>query len=112
MGGGLVAAPCGDGLLVEGFVFRGGFAPAEVLAHGFDAHLVKDIGAVTAGICGPGDGLIEALSVHLPEFEAGADFRLLMVIDDAVMEAAGGSDDGEGAVAHAVHLVEAAGFKV
>ncbi|MDF1667278.1 MAG: hypothetical protein P1V97_36370, partial [Planctomycetota bacterium] len=39
----LKALPRRDGLLIQGFVFGGGFAPAEVLTHGFDSHLMKDV---------------------------------------------------------------------
>lgn len=98
--------------MVEGFIFGGGLAPAEVLAHGFDPHLMKDMRVVATSVGGPRDGFVEALRVQLPEFKAGADLGLFMMIDDAVVESSGCSDDGESAVAHAVHLVETAGLKV
>jgi len=97
-------------MLVDGDVLAGGGGPVEVLGHSLLPQPGDVVGSVEPGGDGPADAPVEGEAVGFHKFEAGAGAGRLAVVGDGVVEAAGGADDGEGAVLHRVDLIEAAGF--
>ena len=63
---------------------------------------------VEPGGDGPPDGVEKRPSRDLPEFESGAGTGPFIVVFHRVVQAAGGADDGQGAIEGRVHLVQAA----
>ena len=97
-------------ICVHPLVVSGGAVPGEIRGHGAADHLPEDGGLALADVCRPGDRVVQRHGIQVPEHESGRGGFVVREIDHGVGEAARAADDGERAVAHAVHLVEAAGL--
>ena len=100
----------GNGRLVDFNIFLDGLAPGEIGSHGILAAMAKQFGLVEQYEC-LADGAGQGAGGVFREFDAGGLFGVLRPIDHAIVQAAGGADHGNGSVAQAVHLVQAARFK-
>ena len=105
----MLDAAGGESFGVEAFVGGGGDVPGRIAGHAAADDLAPGFGEAVE-LQGAGNGAEEVDGVVAVEDEADAGAGGWIDVVHGVGEAAGGSDDGDAAVAHGDELAEAAGF--
>ena len=91
-------------------VASGRHIPAKVLGHIGVLQRPKALPVVPVQVDGAFDSRQEIIGIVALEGEAQAALAVLIAAGNGVLQAAGGMDHGHSAVAHGVHLAQAAGL--
>src|SRR5512134_400275 len=88
----------GDRAFVGLHINPGAVLPGQILTHGRRDHLLHVLLAIVVGAYGPANGVVQRVRTGFPELEAGAFPRLFIILLNGIIQPAGRSNNGQGAV--------------